>query len=93
MTPTDINPPEDHEKPVIRVPLSVTILAGVGSMLATAGVTWGVYSQRIVALEAYVNEARPIGQAQTVQLAVIQTQYVEINRQLADIRNQIKASK
>lgn len=91
--PTDVTPPEDHEHSVIRVSLSTTILAGVGSMIATAGVTWGIYSQRINALEATTNEIRPVVQSQGVQLAVIQAQYTEINRQLSDIRDQLRAQR
>ncbi len=90
MTPTDITPPEDHERNILRVPLSITILAGIGSMLATAGVTWGIYSQRIEALEADTREMKPVVQSLSVQAAVNQAQYAEISRQLSDIREQLR---
>ena len=81
----DFDPPIDLERSRVKVPLAVTVAAVLLSAVASASVTWGVYSQRIANLEDEARTVVPLVRSHETQLAVIGAQYSEINRRLGVI--------
>lgn len=49
--PPDTHPQEDRERSPVRITLTASILMSVAMAILPAGITWGVYKNRIESLE------------------------------------------
>lgn len=72
----------------LSIPLALAI--GLSSMLATAGVSWGVYSTRTEAMEGAQREQGTMLVTHDRQITEVRAQYTEIIRRLDQIDRKLE---
>jgi hypothetical protein len=72
----------------LSIPLALAI--GLGSMLLTAGASWGVYASRIESVEGGQREHGALLQTHDRQITEVRAQYTEIIRRLDQIDRKLE---